>query len=77
MLHRAVLLNFFGPLFVGVDGVEVVVEALDDESVVGFPQPLKDDLTGIDGVIASGVVGKSCSLKVLNKYASTTTTVPL
>ena len=59
----AFLLDFFCPLDVWVNGIEVVVEWLYvvvvdcNECVVGLPVPEEYEITGIDGTIASGVVG--------------------
>ena len=56
-----ILLDLFGPLDVGMNGVEIVVQWLDvvvvygDESVVGFSQPEENDVTGRDGIVTSGV----------------------
>ena len=68
----ASLLDLFCPLDVWVNGVEVIVEWLNvvvvhsDKCVVGFPVPEENELTGTDGIVASGIVGKGCSLKLLH-----------
>ena len=68
----ATLLDFFSPLDVWVNGVEIVVEWFNvlvvngNKCVVGLPQPEEDELTGTDGAVASWVVGKGCSLKILH-----------
>ena len=70
-----VLLNLFGPLYDGMDGVEVVVEWLDvvvangGDSVVGFSIPEQNDITGIGVVVASRVV-----LQILKKKITTNQT---
>ena len=70
----AILLDLFGPLDVGMNGVEIVVQWLDvvvvygDESVVGFSQPEENDVTGRDGIVTSGVLGKGFSLKIFHIY---------
>ena len=70
--NLAIFLDFFRPFDVRVDGIEVVVQGLDvvvvdgDNSIVGFPKPKQDDITGTDVVIASGVVGKGSLLKSLH-----------
>ena len=70
--NSSVLLNFFGPLYARVNGIEVIVEWLNvvvvngGDGVVGFPEPEEDGLTGTDGVVASGILGKGFSLKVFH-----------
>ena len=68
----ATLLDFFGPLDVWVNGVEIIVEWLNvlvvdcNKCVIGLPVPEENKLTGTDGIVASWVVGKGCSLEVLH-----------
>ena len=69
----ATLLNFFCPLHVWVNGVEVIVEWVNvvvvdcNKCVVGFPVPEEYELTGTDGIVASWVVGEGCSLEIFHK----------
>ena len=71
--NPSVFFDFFCPVDVRVDGVEIVVEALDvvvvdgNDGVVGFSEPEKDNLTGRDGIVTSRVIGKSRLLKVFHK----------
>ena len=68
----AVFFDFFGPLNVGMDGIEVCVEWLYVvvancyESVIRFPQPKQDELAGMDVFVTSRVIGKSCSFKIFH-----------
>ena len=70
--YPAVCFDLFRPFDVRMDGVEVVVEGLyvvvvdGDKCVVCFPQPEKDELTGIDVGITSGEVGQGRLLKVFH-----------
>ena len=76
----ATLLDFFGPLDVWVNGVEVFVEWLNvvvvycNECVVGLPVPEEYELTGTDGIIASWVIGQGRSLKVFHENVRQWTT---
>ena len=69
----AILLDLFRQLDVRVNGIEVVVEWLDvavvygNENVVGFPQPEENDIAGTGGIVASGILGKGFSLKILHE----------
>ena len=69
----AAVLNFFRPLHIGVDRVEILMERLDmvfvdaNDGVVGLTVPELDDVAGTDVAVASGIIGKGSSLKVLHE----------
>ena len=70
--NASVFLHFFRPPDVRVDGVEMVVQALDvvvvdgHERIVGFSEPEENDFTGVDVVVTSGIAGKGCCLKIFH-----------
>ena len=74
--NATILLDLFGPLDVGMNGVEIVVQWLyvvvvyGNESIVCFSQPEEYDVTGRGGNITSGILGKGFSLKIFHIYVA-------
>ena len=70
--YSSFLFDFPSPLNVRMDRIKIGVKGIDvivvnnDQSVVGFSEPLENDVTGRDGIVTSRIIGKGFGFKIFH-----------
>ena len=70
--YSSFLFDFPSPLNIGMDRIKVGVKGVNmiivdnDQSVIGFSEPLENDVTGRDGIVTSRIISKGFGLKILH-----------